>query len=74
MAAPADESAPTIFVDDEPREAPGAEVTGAQILALVGKSPDGFDLYAKGHDGLRIGAEQPVEVHEGAQFETRLRL
>ena len=31
---------PTIYIDGEPRRTPGPDVTGAQILALVGKSPD----------------------------------
>lgn len=66
--------APTVYIDGVRREAPGADVTGAQLLALVGKSPDAYDLFARGHHPLRIPAEEAVEVREGAEFETRPRL
>lgn len=65
--------APAVYIDGVRREAPGADVTGAQLLALVGKSPDTYDLFARGHHPLRIPAEEAVEVHDGAEFETRPR-
>lgn len=70
---PPDGETPTILVDDVPVRAVGAEMTGAQILALAGADADAFDLYAEGRHGRRIPPEEPVPVQEGSRFRTRAR-
>lgn len=65
------EEAPHVYLDGEAHRAPGGELTGAQILSLAGHDPAARALFAEGHRGLRIGAEEVVRVQEGSRFVTR---
>ena len=46
-----------IIVDRKPYVVSQHEMTGSQILALVGKSSDGFSLTEKLHGGKRVRIE-----------------
>jgi len=65
--------APTLLIDGRPHEALGPTMTGAQLLALAGKSADDAELWAEGHHGQRIRSEEAVPVQEGGRFVTRPR-
>jgi hypothetical protein len=75
MAIPEEvgDRAPTILVDGEAHDGQGPTMTGAQILALAGRDPDDTALYADGHHGMRIRAEERVPVQDGSRFRTEPR-
>lgn len=62
---------PTITIDGEQQQAEGPLVTGAELLALVGRDAARFDVFAEGHHGRRIGSRQTVPVQDGGRFVTK---
>jgi hypothetical protein len=62
--------AATVLIDGERFEATAPQMTGAQILALAGLDAGRARLFAEGHHGLRIGAQDVVPVQDGSRFRT----
>jgi hypothetical protein len=63
----------TILIDGRAFDAAGPSMTGAQILALAGRNPEDTVLYAEGHRGQRIRAQEEVPVQDGGRFRTAPR-
>jgi hypothetical protein len=67
------DAAPTVVIDGLPHSGLGPTMTGTQLLALAGRSPEDTALYAEGHRGRRIAPGQVVPVQEGSRFRTQPR-
>lgn len=63
-----------IFVNKTKYDVTASSMTGEQILALAGFTPDKYDLFhVHGHDQIKIEPNQSVQIQNGMKFQAILR-